>query len=61
MRSEWLVWALFICLAYPLAALGGNIPVSSNQTSQSGDAIAQTDLGTKYALGSEVASDYRPG
>ncbi|MDD5411307.1 MAG: tetratricopeptide repeat protein, partial [Methylobacter sp.] len=58
MRSKWIGGVLSVWIAYSPVTWADKL-ADLKQRAEQGDAVAQTDLGTKYALGSEVAKDYR--
>lgn len=57
MQSKWAGWLLSVWLIYPPAIWADKLTDLIERAAH-GDAVAQTDLGTKYALSSGVAHDY---
>jgi hypothetical protein len=51
MRSKWMEWILSVWIGYS-PILWADKLTDLTQRAEQGDAVAQTDLGTKYALGS---------
>ena len=58
MRSKWVGWVLLsVWIGYAPVTWADKL-ADLIQRAEQGDAVAQTDLGTTYILGSEVAKDY---